>query len=81
MTFLLFNFWADDTSDKLKESIWQLGSLKAKVILLLSILLFGFATLAIFTAERLSHMKGQYQSSARVLRALSIYQTQSIIQH
>ncbi|WP_339387960.1 methyl-accepting chemotaxis protein [Vibrio caribbeanicus] len=55
-------------------------SQKQKVVVLLSILLFGFAALAIFTAERLSHMKEQYQSSANIAQgSLSIYQTQSII--
>ena len=55
-------------------------SQKHKVVVLLSILLFGFAALAIFTAERLSHMKEQYQSSANISQgSLSIYQTQSII--
>ena len=55
-------------------------SQKQKVVVLLSILLFGFAALAIFTAERLSHMKEQYQSSASIAQgSLSIYQTQSII--
>ena len=55
-------------------------SQKQKVVVLLSILLFGFAALAIFKAERLSHMKEQYQSSANIAQgSLSIYQTQSII--
>ncbi|EFP96297.1 methyl-accepting chemotaxis protein [Vibrio caribbeanicus] len=55
-------------------------SQKQKVVVLLSILLFGFAALAIFTAERLSHMKDQYQSSSNIAQgSLSIYQTQSII--
>ena len=55
-------------------------SQKQKVVVLLSILLFGFAALAIFTAERLSHMKEQYQSSSNIAQgSLSIYQTQSII--
>ncbi|MCY9844691.1 methyl-accepting chemotaxis protein [Vibrio caribbeanicus] len=55
-------------------------SQKQKVVVLLSILLFGFAALAIFTTERLSQMKEQYQSSSNIAQgSLSIYQTQSII--
>ncbi|NOH80460.1 methyl-accepting chemotaxis protein [Vibrio sp. RE86] len=53
-------------------------SQKQKVTLFLIVLTIGFASLALFTSERLSQMKSQYHSSADIAAgSLSIYQTQS----
>ncbi len=55
-------------------------SQKQKVTLFLLVLTIGFASLAVFTSERLSQMTNQYQSSADIAAgSLSIYQTQSQI--